>query len=322
MVVATSLADEILQLKAERHAVILAHHYQEPEIQEIADSIGDSLEFARAAQRFEGDVIAFCGVRFMAETAKVLNPERTVVLPDFNAGCSLVDSCPAEAVRAFRRTHPEHVDRQLHQYVGRSEGRKRHPLHIAQRCRDCKLHSRRKSRSCFCPTSTSATSSRSRPAARTCKSGRVPASSTQLSRLAVSPPPAPNIPKPSSLLIRSARRRAPHGRLHRLHFRHHRLVREAERRRIHRHDRKRRALLAGKAISRQALLLRCQRKLQLQRMPVHEAEHARKAARLLSKRSSPASSCPADIMRASARSHRAHAGCEVTQLVQVGRAAY
>ncbi len=109
MVVATSLADEILQLKAERHAVILAHHYQEPEIQEIADSIGDSLELARAAQRFEGDVIAFCGVRFMAETAKVLNPERVVVLPDFNAGCSLVDSCPAEAIRAFRRTHPEHV---------------------------------------------------------------------------------------------------------------------------------------------------------------------------------------------------------------------
>ena len=61
------------------------------------------------AQKFEGDVIAFCGVRFMAETAKVLNPRRTVVLPDLNAGCSLVDSCPAEAIRAFRRTHPEHV---------------------------------------------------------------------------------------------------------------------------------------------------------------------------------------------------------------------
>lgn len=109
MVAATSLADEILQLKTERRAVILAHHYQEPEIQEIADSIGDSLELARIAQKFEGDVIAFCGVRFMAETAKVLNPNRIVVLPDLNAGCSLVDSCPAEAIRAFRRTHPEHV---------------------------------------------------------------------------------------------------------------------------------------------------------------------------------------------------------------------
>jgi quinolinate synthase len=109
MVVAPTLADEILQLKTERRAVILAHHYQEPEIQEIADSIGDSLELARAAQKFEGDVIAFCGVRFMAETAKVLNPQRTVVLPDLNAGCSLVDSCPAEAIRAFRRTHPEYA---------------------------------------------------------------------------------------------------------------------------------------------------------------------------------------------------------------------
>ena len=101
MVVATALADEILQLKAERRAVILAHHYQEPEIQEIADSIGDSLELARIAQKFEGDVIAFCGVRFMAETAKVLNPNRIVILPDLNAGCSLVDSCPAEAIRIF-----------------------------------------------------------------------------------------------------------------------------------------------------------------------------------------------------------------------------
>src|SRR5882757_3570110 len=109
MVAATTLADEILQLKAERRAVILAHHYQEPEIQEIADSIGDSLELARIAQKFEGDVIAFCGVRFMAETAKVLNPNRIVVLPDLKAGCSLVDSCPAEAIRAFRRSHPDHV---------------------------------------------------------------------------------------------------------------------------------------------------------------------------------------------------------------------
>jgi quinolinate synthase len=109
MVAAPTLAEEILQLKAERRAVILAHHYQEPEIQEIADSIGDSLELARAAQRFEGDVIAFCGVRFMAETAKVLNPQRTITLPDLNAGCSLVDSCPAEAIRAFRRRHPDHV---------------------------------------------------------------------------------------------------------------------------------------------------------------------------------------------------------------------
>jgi quinolinate synthase len=109
MVLATTLADEILALKTERRAVILAHHYQEPEIQEIADSVGDSLELARVAQKFEGDVIAFCGVRFMAETAKVLNPERIVVLPDADAGCSLVDSCPVEGVRSFKQRHPDHV---------------------------------------------------------------------------------------------------------------------------------------------------------------------------------------------------------------------
>ena len=109
MVSAPTLAEEIVELKQRRRAIILAHHYQEPEIQELADSVGDSLELARTAQRFQGDVIAFCGVRFMAETAKVLNPNRVVVVPDKNAGCSLVDSCPVEAVRAFRRRNPGHV---------------------------------------------------------------------------------------------------------------------------------------------------------------------------------------------------------------------
>lgn len=105
----TSIVDEILDLKRERRAMILAHHYQVDEIQEIADAVGDSLELARKAREFEGDVIAFCGVLFMAETAKVLNPTRTVVLPDLEAGCSLVDSCPADQVRAFRERHPDHV---------------------------------------------------------------------------------------------------------------------------------------------------------------------------------------------------------------------
>jgi quinolinate synthase len=104
-----SIVDEILELKQQRRAIILAHHYQESEIQELADSIGDSLELARKAKDFEGDVIAFCGVVFMAETAKVLNPTRTVVLPDLDAGCSLVDSCTAPQVRAFRERHPDHV---------------------------------------------------------------------------------------------------------------------------------------------------------------------------------------------------------------------
>jgi quinolinate synthase len=104
-----SIVDEIQELKHQRHAIILAHHYQDSEIQELADSVGDSLELARRARDFEGDVIAFCGVVFMAETAKVLNPTRTVVLPDLDAGCSLVDSCTAEQVRAFRQRHPDHV---------------------------------------------------------------------------------------------------------------------------------------------------------------------------------------------------------------------
>lgn len=109
MLATSTVADEILHLKARRNAIILAHHYQEPEIQEIADSVGDSLELARVAQKFDGEVIAFCGVKFMAETAKVLNPTRTVILPDETAGCSLVDSCPAAGVRAFKARNPEYV---------------------------------------------------------------------------------------------------------------------------------------------------------------------------------------------------------------------
>src|SRR3981189_1582334 len=88
------IAEEILDLKKDRRGVILAHHYQEAEIQEIADSVGDSLELARRARDFEGDVIAFCGVWFMAETAKLLNPERVVVVPDAMASGSRGDGCP------------------------------------------------------------------------------------------------------------------------------------------------------------------------------------------------------------------------------------
>jgi quinolinate synthase len=109
MFAATTLSEEILDLKQQRRAIILAHHYQEPEIQQLADVIGDSLELSRKARDFSGDVIAFCGVWFMAETAKVLNPDRIVIVPDRDAGCSLVDSCPAEPVREFKRKHPDHV---------------------------------------------------------------------------------------------------------------------------------------------------------------------------------------------------------------------
>ena len=102
-----TIVDEILDLKQQRRAVILAHHYQETEIQELADHIGDSLELSRKARQTDSDVIAFCGVWFMAETAKVLNPERVVIVPDREAGCSLVESCPAAEVRAFKKAHTE-----------------------------------------------------------------------------------------------------------------------------------------------------------------------------------------------------------------------
>src|SRR3569833_97829 len=109
MLAVPTLSEEILDLKRERRAILLAHHYQAPEIQEIADVVGDSLELARKARQYEGDVIAFCGVWFMAETAKVLNPNRIVVAPDREAGCSLVESCKAEDVRQYRRRNPDHV---------------------------------------------------------------------------------------------------------------------------------------------------------------------------------------------------------------------
>src|ERR1039458_3240310 len=89
--------------------MLLAHHYQESEIQELADAVGDSLELARKAQNFDGPVIAFCGVWFMAETAKVLNPSKTVIVPDREAGCSLVDACPVDQLRAWKARHPDHA---------------------------------------------------------------------------------------------------------------------------------------------------------------------------------------------------------------------
>ena len=103
------MIEEINRLRKERNAIILAHYYQKPEIQDIADFVGDSLELSRKAAETDADVIAFCGVKFMAETAKILSPEKIVVLPDLDAGCSLEDSCPPDKFKAFREEHPDHI---------------------------------------------------------------------------------------------------------------------------------------------------------------------------------------------------------------------
>lgn len=109
MVEKSKLVEKIKQLKQQRNAVILAHYYTRPEIQELADYIGDSLALAQIAARLEEPVIVLCGVNFMADTAKILCPDKTVLLPDLAAGCSLADSCPAAEFEEFVKAHPDHM---------------------------------------------------------------------------------------------------------------------------------------------------------------------------------------------------------------------
>ena len=103
------LKQEIIRLKKEKNAVILGHYYQRHEIQELSDYVGDSLALAQKAQEATADIIVFCGVHFMAETAKILNPQCKVLLPDMEASCSLAESCKAEEFAAFKKQHPDHM---------------------------------------------------------------------------------------------------------------------------------------------------------------------------------------------------------------------
>ena len=101
--------EQLLKLKKDRNAIILAHYYQDPDIQDVADYMGDSLALAKQAQTTTADVILFCGVHFMGETAKILNPNKKVLLPDLDAGCSLASSCPTKEFSEFVKQHPDHV---------------------------------------------------------------------------------------------------------------------------------------------------------------------------------------------------------------------
>ena len=136
------LPERIKALAKQRNAVILAHNYERPEVQDLADFVGDSLGLSREAAKTHADVIVFCGVHFMAETAAILSPRKTVLLPDLAAGCSLADTINADQLRAWKAEHPGRGRRLVREHDGRGEGGKRLLLHVRQRGRNRQLDSR------------------------------------------------------------------------------------------------------------------------------------------------------------------------------------
>ena len=155
------ISAEILDLKKKIGATILAHYYQEGEIQALADVTGDSLKLAREATKVDSPVIVFCGVLFMAETAKMLNPAKKVLLPDLQAGCSLVDACPADKLAKLpgeaADQRPQVSDRYLHQQLREGEGAVGLGGDVAATRKTwCGTRCRRGTKSCSCPTNTSA----------------------------------------------------------------------------------------------------------------------------------------------------------------------
>ena len=171
-----ALQAEVRALAAERDAVILAHNYQLPEVQDVADFVGDSLGLSQQAAATDAEVIVFCGVHFMAETASILSPEKTVLIPDLDAGCSLADSITADAAARVEGQAPRRGRRDVRQHDGRGEGGDRLLLHVVQRRRRSSSTStrarRRTPRSSSARTCSSAPTSRRRLGAQDARVGR------------------------------------------------------------------------------------------------------------------------------------------------------
>ena len=188
-----ALQDEVRALAAERGAVILAHNYQVPEIQDVADFVGDSLGLSQQAAATDAEVIVFCGVHFMAETASILCPEKTVLIPDVDAGCSLADSITADQLRAWKAEHPGAV---VVMYVNTTAEVKAETDYCVTSSNAVRWSSTstastaRTPRSCSARTCSSAPTSRSDRAAR-CTCGTASATSTPASARATSPRCAP-----------------------------------------------------------------------------------------------------------------------------------